>query len=45
MKSKFQKVQGAVLYYSSPKYLITKLNFKSYEDLNFSTPTMGILTI
>ena len=31
LKTKSQKVKGAVLYYHSPKYSNTKFNYKSYE--------------
>jgi hypothetical protein len=38
MKTKSQKVQMNVRYYLGPKHANTKINFKSYEHLNFFLP-------
>jgi hypothetical protein len=44
IKTKSQKVQGNVLYYLGPKYSNTKINFKSYEHLNFFSVIIFVIS-
>jgi hypothetical protein len=43
MKTKSQKVQGNVFYCLGPKYSNTKINFKSYEHLNFFSAIIFVM--